>query len=91
MTLKCSRAELAHALGYCDCPLSWEVIIARGEAPEVVIKVAKDLDCQLIVTGIERNELLGRVTPGRCRSADASLNRALKVRSTSSNAKGRLR
>lgn len=45
-------------------PVDHEVILATGEPAEAILRKAAELDCQLIVTGVARNEILGRSTLG---------------------------
>lgn len=56
------RAEVGEALG--DRALSWIPIVAPGLPHEVVIEAARRVGAELIVTGVARNELLGRLHPG---------------------------
>jgi nucleotide-binding universal stress UspA family protein len=57
------RADVADALG--DRTLSWEPTVAQGPPHEVVIDAARRVGAELVVTGVARNELLGRLHPGR--------------------------
>lgn len=57
------RSEVAEALG--DRTLSWVPTVAPGAPHEVVIEAARRVGAELIVTGVARNELLGRLHPGR--------------------------
>lgn len=57
------RTEVSEALG--DRPLSWEPLAAPGPPHEVVIEAAARTGAELIVVGVARNELLGRMNPGR--------------------------
>ncbi len=41
------------------------VLIQEGEPGEVIMGVADDMNCGLVVTGVARNEVLGRFTPGK--------------------------
>ncbi len=41
------------------------VLIEEGEPYKVIIRVAKEQDCDLIITGTARNEILGRFTLGK--------------------------
>lgn len=56
------RAEVGEALG--DRALSWVPVVAPGLPHEAVIDVAGRVGAELIVTGVARNELLGRIHPG---------------------------
>ncbi|MGK7870320.1 universal stress protein [Falsiroseomonas sp. E2-1-a20] len=51
------RADLQGTLG--------EVVIERGEPAEAILRQAAALDCQLIVTGVARDEMMGRAAVGR--------------------------
>jgi nucleotide-binding universal stress UspA family protein len=42
-----------------------EVLIERGEPAETILRQAAALDCQLIVTGVARDEMMGRASVGR--------------------------
>lgn len=57
------RTDVAEALG--ESTLAWEPVVAPGPPHEVVLDVAERVDAELIITGVARNELLGRVAPGR--------------------------
>lgn len=57
------RAELA--LEFEDRDLKWDVTVEPGAAAQVVVDAAVAKGSQLIVTGVARNELLGRSSPGR--------------------------
>lgn len=63
LTLARVRSEVAEALG--DRVLSWEPVVASGAPHEVVIDTANQIGVNLIVIGVARNELLGRLKPGR--------------------------
>lgn len=56
------KAELGPELEACG--IDWEVYVAPGSPIEVVEKAARRFKSQLIVTGVARNELLGRSRPG---------------------------
>lgn len=45
--------------------IEWDVVVAPGPPAEVVVATAEERQSQLIVTGVARNELLGRARPGR--------------------------
>jgi nucleotide-binding universal stress UspA family protein len=51
------RADLGDTLG--------EVVIEHGEPAEAILRQAAALDCQLIVTGVARDEMMGRAAVGR--------------------------
>jgi nucleotide-binding universal stress UspA family protein len=57
------RAELETELA--SRRFDWDVVVAPGRPSEVVLDAASSRDCELIVTGVARNELLGRSRPGR--------------------------
>ena len=57
------RAELA--LEFEGRDLKWDVTVEPGTAAQVVIDAVAERGSQLIVTGVARNELLGRSSPGR--------------------------
>lgn len=57
------RAEVSEALG--DRPLAWEPLVEPGRPHDVVIDTAAQVGAELIVVGVARNELLGRLNPGR--------------------------
>lgn len=57
------RADVTGALG--DRSLSWEPVVAPGRPHEVAIDVARRIGAGLIVVGVARNELLGRLNPGK--------------------------
>jgi len=57
------RADVAEALA--DRTLAWEPAVAAGRPHEVVIEAAARVGAELIVTGVARNEVLGRLHPGR--------------------------
>ena len=57
------RADVAEALG--DRILSWEPAVAPGRPHEVVIDAAERVGAELVITGVARNEILGRLNPGR--------------------------
>lgn len=57
------RAELEEELA--GRKLAWDIVVAPGEPQDIVIETAARLDSQFIITGVARNELLGRAKPGR--------------------------
>ncbi|WP_374512796.1 universal stress protein [Brevundimonas sp.] len=56
------QEDMAEALG--ERVLAWEPVAAPGAPHEVVIDAASRTNAELIVTGMARNETLGRVSPG---------------------------
>jgi len=52
------NADLRHS------PVDWELVLERGNPVEAILRRAEDMDCGLIVTGVARNEALGRSTLG---------------------------
>lgn len=56
------RSEVTEALG--GRTLSWVPVVAPGAPHKVVIDTAKHIGAEIIVTGVARNELLGRLHPG---------------------------
>jgi nucleotide-binding universal stress UspA family protein len=56
------RAELGRELDASG--IEWDVFVAPGSPHDVVLAAAERLQSQLIVTGVARNELLGRTRPG---------------------------
>jgi nucleotide-binding universal stress UspA family protein len=57
------RADVVEALG--DRGLVWEPAVAVGAPHEVIIDAASRVNAELIIVGVARNELLGRLYPGR--------------------------
>lgn len=57
------RADVVEALG--DRTLAWEPAVARGAPHQVIIETAARVHAELIIIGVARNELLGRLQPGR--------------------------
>lgn len=57
------RADVTEALE--GRALTWEPIVATGDPARAVIDAAARTGAELIITGVARNEVLGRVTPGR--------------------------
>lgn len=41
-----------------------EVVVERAEPAELILKVARSFDCELIITGVAKNEALGRFLLG---------------------------
>ncbi len=41
------------------------VRIEKGDPRRAILRIAREEQCDLIVTGVARNELLGRITPGK--------------------------
>jgi nucleotide-binding universal stress UspA family protein len=56
------RAELGRELDASG--IDWDVFVAPGAPHDVVLAAAERVQSQLIVTGVARNELLGRSRPG---------------------------
>jgi len=57
------RADISEVLA--DRSLSWEPVVAAGHPHEVVMETASRVGADLIIIGVARNELLGRLKPGR--------------------------
>jgi nucleotide-binding universal stress UspA family protein len=60
-----ARAEADVADAIAGRPIRWQVHIIRGQLENAIVRVAAELRCRLVVAGIARNELLGRIRPGR--------------------------
>lgn len=58
-----ARDEIARALAGRD--LDWSLILTPGEPARAIIEAARSTAADLIVTGVARNELLGRDHPGK--------------------------
>lgn len=58
-----ARAELAFQLAERD--IAWDLSLVAGPPADAVSELAKRYGSPLVVTGVARNELLGRATPGR--------------------------
>ncbi len=64
MRIASARRRLLHDLGDMS-PERVSVLIEKGDPAETIMTVARERNCDLLVTGVARNEILGRFTMGR--------------------------